>query len=126
MKSSYIAIKTTMKLEGIDFNPDFVKSFATADAFVDAPCNAHLLAHYRAEHRKEKMTKIWAFFNKSDNHAPQPIQKETRSTRPKSERVAKANVGEPIAADSSVEPAADEPRGDINGGDVDVSGQEQV
>lgn len=124
MKSSYIAIKTTMKLEGIDFNPDFVKRFPSADAFVDAPCNAHLLEHYRPEHRRERLIKIWVFFNKSDNHASEPIQKETRRSRPKHQRPSEKNLGGSVAGDNSVESPADEQRGDLDGGDTDLSGQE--
>ena len=49
-----------MKVNNVDFHPDWVARFKTAEAFADSPANGHLYPELKTvEARKEQLKAVW-------------------------------------------------------------------
>lgn len=98
-----------MKINGVDFNDNWVAKFQSADEFAEAPQNAHLFPELKqVEQRKEQLRSIWNIIVKP----VQPISHDSEPNDDKPQKVKRAggnkkSLGGNSPSDGTTERAAD-------------------
>ena len=76
-----------MKINGTDFNENWVRKFGSAEEFADSPKNTHLFPEMKqVSDRKELLKEVWNFYN-----PPQTTENDSRE-----------NAGESVGAGDSI------------------------
>lgn len=123
----YIAVNKInfMKVDGVSFNGDWVRKFASAEEFAACPSNGHLYPELKTdEAKKAKLIEVFNIFNpaKSLINEPLPIGgKSAKAGRGKNGPKGAIGVAAP---NGGIEPQADGDGGDSIGGMDNLPGEE--